>query len=182
MVVVQRSENGINITNATVTLNGITLVYDSSPTHEEYEGSVIITPGNTVTLTVTFDGIIYTASGTQFNSYPTISSPASGGTWQANNVNSITWSGGAPTTNAAYVFGVLNAADVNGSSIWPTGSADNLMAVPISTTSYPIPANSVSTGSRLIIVCLAMNASIPNTAANSILGIGGCNDVPITVN
>jgi hypothetical protein len=168
------SSTGANITNASVTMNGVTLIYNGAPTHQEYEGNVTVMPGGSVTLRVTVGGNTYTASGTQFSSYPTISAPVSGAAWSASSANTVTWSGGAPLTNAVYLLGVLDATDLNGSTAY-------FQALAINVNSFPIPANSLTAGSRVVIVGITTPVSIPNAAANSALVFGGFNYVPITV-
>lgn len=104
LVSVTDSVSGANITTATVTMNGVPLTYNAAPTRQEYEGNLVIKPGDPVTLVVTVGGNTFTASGTQFTSYPTISAPVSGDTWQASYANTVMWSGGYPLTNAAYLL------------------------------------------------------------------------------
>jgi outer membrane protein assembly factor BamB len=174
MVSVQDGSTGANITNANVTMNGVTLIYNSAPNHQEYEGTVVVNPGATVTLVVTSGGNTYTASGTQFNSYPTISAPPSGTSWAASSVNTVTWSGGSPLANAAYLIGVLNAAD-------PAGGTPYLQAMGTGVNSFPIPANSLAAGSSDLIVGITTFAPVSNADANSSFVFGGFNYVPITI-
>ncbi len=169
------SSSGANITTATVVMNGVTLTYNASLTHEDYEGNVMVMPGGGVTLSVTVGGNTYTASGTQFTTYPTISSPVSGATFTASSSNNVTWSGGTPLTNAAYLLGVLDATDPNGGTPYFQGA-------PTSTNSFSIPANSLTAGNRVVIVGITTAALIPNAATGSVLVFGGFNYVPITVN
>ncbi len=133
---VKNSSSGANITTATVTMNGVPLTYNASPTHQQYEGNVTVMPGGSVTLSITVGGNTYTASGTQFSSYPTISVPVSGTTWQANNANTVTWSGGAPLTNAAYLLGVLDATDPDGGTPYFQALATNVNSFSVA---HPVP-------------------------------------------
>jgi len=176
-VAVLDDSTGASITTATVVMNGVTLTYDA--TNQDYEGNVVVAPGGAVTLSVAVGGSTYTASTTQFTSYPTISAPASGATWDSSIANIVTWSGGAPTANAIYGLGVLDAADPN-TLIWPLDQS--LQGVPIGTTSSSIPASSITAGNRLVIVGIGKFAvAIPNAAAGSSLFVAGFNFVPITV-
>jgi len=176
-VVVLDDSTGASITTATVVMNGVTLTYDA--TNQDYEGNVVVAPGGAVTLSVAVGGSTYTASTFQMTSYPTISAPASGATWDSSIANIVTWSGGAPTANAIYGLGVLDAADPN-TLIWP--SDQFLQGVPGGSTSSFIPAFSITAGNRLVIVGIGKFAvAIPNAAAGSSLFVAGFNFVPITV-
>lgn len=177
-VAVLDDSSGASITTAAVTMNGVSLTYDVA--NQDYEGNVLVAPGGAVTLSVSVGGSTYTASATQFTSYPTVSAPVSGATWNSSVANTVTWSGGFPTANAVYGLGVLDAADPNGKLIWPT--VHFLQEIPIGTTSFPIPAASITAGNRLMVVGIASSGvSIPNAAAGSSLVVGGFNYVPITV-
>lgn len=168
--------SGESITNATVTINGVTLTYDA--TQLGYQGNPIVMQGASVTLAVTVGWTTYIATGSQFSAYPTISVPAAGSTWQASISNAITWSGGTPDANAYYGVGVLDAGP-EGQLIWP--SDGYLQTVQLGTNSYSIPAGSLSVGSRLVIAGMAVDFAIPNAADGSILVLSGFNSVPITV-
>lgn len=178
-VQIKNTSGGTDITNATVTMNGTSLMYNS--TFHEYVGDVIVSPGNQVTVTATIGSNTYSASGTQFSTYPAISSPVSNSTWSVSNAIPVSWSGGAPTQNAvAYGIGVLDVNNPNGDLVWP--ASFYLKQESISTLSDTIPANSLATGSYFVIACIVGNAAaIPNATADSLLAFGGCNYVPITV-
>jgi len=166
------------IANASVSINGTPLAYSAA--NQDYEGNLVVAPGSTVTLNVTVGVTTYTASGTQFTSYPAISAPLAGATWSSFAANLVTWSGGAPTANSFDTLAVLDSADPNGQVIWPSGNTP-LPVLSTSTTSYTINPNSITTGSRLVIVGILTAAQIPNAAPNSVLGISGFTYVPITV-
>jgi hypothetical protein len=168
------TDPGTNITTATVVMNGVTLTYNASLTHQDYEGNVTVSPGGRVALSATVGGNTYSASGTQFMTYPTISSPVSGATFTASMSNTVTWSEGAPLANAAYLIGVLDAAD-------PNGGTPYFQAVSAGTNSFSIPANSLTVGSGVLIVGITIPVKIP-AVTGSALVIGGFNYVPITVN
>src|SRR4029077_8099204 len=97
---------------ASVSINGTALTY--SATNQDYEGNIVVAPGSTVTLNATVGGTTYTASATQFTSYPAISSPLAGTTWSSFAANLVGWSNGAPTTNSFNTLAVLDSADPNG--------------------------------------------------------------------
>ncbi len=104
LVSVLDGSTGADITNASVTVNGVALNYNSSPTHLEYEGAVSINPGDAVTLIVTVNGKTYTANATQPTSYPTLSTPTPGAAWGTLSSNPVSWTGGAPWGAAANTF------------------------------------------------------------------------------
>ncbi len=181
MVTVKNGSGGSDITNATVTMNGVPFVYNPAIGHTAYEGNVNVASQGTVTVSVTIGNATYTASGTQYTSYPSITEPQSGATWSSIVPNTIQWSGGAPSTNSAYAFAILNAADPNGQLVWPADN--NIYVVPLSTTSYSIPPlGSLNTGNCIVLVGIVKIVPIPNTTSDSGLVIGGYNSVPITVN
>lgn len=172
-VSVEDNSSGAPITGASVSLNGVALSY--IPADQTYQGGITVAPGQSVNLSVTVNGNTYTASGTQFTSYPTISSPLSGATWSSLTSNLVSWSAAPPTLSSYYALGVL---DTSGQLVWPSSS---LQTQPTSTTSATISPSNLTAGSRLVIVGLADTVSIPNAAANSGIIIGGFNYVPITV-
>ena len=177
-VAVLDDSSGASITTATVLMNGVPLTYDV--TNQDYEGNVAVAPGGAVNLSVTVGGSTYTASATQFASYPTISAPASGATLDSSIANTVTWSGGAPTASAVYALGVLDAAHSNGQLIWPLDHF--IQDVSIAATSFSIPAFNVTGGNRLVLAGIfSPEVAIPNAAPGSSLVVGGLNYIPVTV-
>jgi len=167
------------VANATVTVNGAQLAYNSA--NQDYEGDVVVAPGGSVNLSVTVGGVTYSVSGKQFASYPAISAPASGATLDPSIANTVTWSGGAPTANAVYAVGVLDAAHPNGQLIWPLDHF--IQDVPLAATSFSIPAFNVTGGNRLVLAGIfSPELAIPNAAPGSSLIVGGFNHVPVAVN
>jgi outer membrane protein assembly factor BamB len=158
-------------------VNGVSLTYNS--TNQDYEGDVVVAPGGSVNLSVTVDGVTYTASGTQFNSYPTISAPQPMAIWSSALQNVVSWSGGTPVSNAQYGIGVLDAADPNGSLVWPGSGFLDLESS--GTSSLSIPSFSLSKGNRHVVVGLLTSLNIPGAAPGSGLDIGGFSRVPIGV-
>jgi len=173
-VTVQDSATGAPITNASVSVNGVPLAYVSA--YQDYEGELAVNPADSVSLSVTVGSTTYTASGTQFTAYPTITNPLSGVTWSSLASNLVAWSGVAPTTSSVYALGIM---DTSGQPIWPSGSAVQIL--PSSTTSYTIPPGSLTAGSRLVLVGLNDVVNIPDADPSSAFVIGGYNYVPITV-
>src|SRR6266853_5726282 len=176
-VAVLDDSSGASITTETVVMNAVTLTYD--PSIQAYVGNVVVAPGGAVTLSVTVSGRTYAASATQFTAYPTISAPVSGATWSSSTDNTVTWSGGSPATNAVYGVGVLDTADPNALLVWPLDHF--LKEVPISTTSYSIPAFSITGGNRLVVAGIATSVVVPNAAPGSSLVVGGFSYAAITV-
>ncbi len=168
------------ITNALVTINGTTLDYHS--TSQKYKGYIVISAGSPVNLSVTIGSTTYTATGTQYTIFPNITAPTSGAFWQTANANTVTWSAGAPTTNATYYVGLI---DLDGNLIYP--SNDIPLIISTASTSCNIPANSVTAGSYQVMVGIITpgigtgGIPIANTADGSGLWIGSEALVPITV-
>jgi hypothetical protein len=177
LVQVQDNSSGAPIIDAAVSVNGVPFAYDAG--NQDYEGTLLLAPGGVVNVSVTVAGVTYTQSAVQFSSYPTISAPTSGSTWQSSSANSVTWAGGSPTTNSVYALAVLDSANPLGDLVWPPGNV--LQTLPMGTTSFTIGASGVSNGSRLVIVGIATAVGMPSAAVGSSIVIGGFNYVPITV-
>src|SRR5882757_7118033 len=128
------NSGNVPIATASVFINGVALTY--SATNQDYEGSLVVAPGGAVAVSVNVGGTTYTGSATQFTSYPVISAPAVGATLSSGAANLVVWSGGAPTTDAAYALGVLDSADPNGALVWPPKNA--IQVLPTSTTSFTV--------------------------------------------
>ena len=165
---------GSSITNATVTVNGVSLAYLVAD--QAYENAINVAPGEAVTFTITVGGNTYTVSSTQYSAYPTISSPASGATWSSLASNIIEWSGVAPSADSIYALAVTDTA---GGLVWPSGGS--FLGVSSSTTSTVVNSGGLTAGNRLVIVGLEKGIDIPGAATNSILIIGGFTYSPITV-
>ncbi len=170
---------GPAISDAVVSINGVTLPYDSYYAH--FQGDVAVAPGESVTLSVTAEGKTYSASGTQFTSYPVISAPAPNIVWSTFYNNTIQWSGGAPQTDAFYALRIVDAVDPN-VRIWPSGSLQQ--EVTLGTTSYTLygqeGVESPLWGDRLVFVGIAQWIPIPDTSPGSGFVICGLNSVPVS--
>ena len=174
-VYVVDDNTGYPITNAIVTINNVTLPY--IPAYDRYEGNVIVVNGGSVVLNVTVGGKTYTVSGTQFSSYPTIVQPALGATWAASLPHTIKWSGNDPSVFQG--LGILDADDPGGQLLWP---ADGYLRELYSdATSYVIPENNLTPGSRLAVVCIWKDVYMTDATPGSVLSIGGFNYAPFTV-
>ncbi len=166
---------GTAITNATVSMNGVPLVYNSAPSHQEYEGTVDVNPGDPVTLAVTTGGQTYTASGTEFTAYPALSAPASGDAWSvASAYYYETWSGGAPLANAVFLAGLLDATD-------PNGIAPIIHTYPNNQTDTLVLGSSLTPGTWDAFAGIAGEAAVANADPSSGFVYGGFDFVLITV-
>lgn len=174
LVSVIDSDTGGNITDATVTVNGVVLTYNSTSSHQEYEGTISINPGDAVNLIVRVQGKTYSVSGTAPTTYPAISAPIGGATWATSSANTVSWSGGAPLTDSLYLIGVLDASD-------PAGGTPYFHAVATDTNTFDIPAYTLASGSRDVIVGLTKMLNISGAFTNSALIIGGFGYVPVTL-
>ena len=146
-----------SIGDAVVKVNGTTLDFNSN--HSDYEGSVLIAKGASVTVEVIKGGKTYSATGTQFTSAPTISSPTDSANWSASSSNSVTWSGGAPTSGASYVVGLLNS---NG-FIYPAGD-HGPQEVSLSTLTQTIPGGTLPTGTAGVFVGIGNTGIVGETS------------------
>lgn len=175
LIYVADGSTGAAITNASVTVNGVALNYNNSPTHLEYEGAVSINPGDAITMVVTVNGQTYTVNATQPTGYPTLSMPTSGAVWGTLSTNDVSWAGGTPLDNMYYLLGALDAND-------PAGGSPYFQALALSANNYSIPAASLSAGDKDLIIGITTAVPIASAAANSGLIVGGFRYVPVTVN
>ncbi|GFO56299.1 hypothetical protein GMSM_33060 [Geomonas sp. Red276] len=173
------------ITDATVTVNGTVLTYVTQKSG--YIGQVPIAPGGTVDLNVTARTNTYTATGTQFTIFPSITAPVSGATWDAASNNDIAWSAGAPLQDCNYAVGVYSS--FLGHFVYPTDK--NPANVSTDSTLLTVPAGSLTAGDYFLMVGIGTQgiggqqlAGIPinGAASGSSLWIGGINAfVPVSV-
>lgn len=173
MVGVNDASTGAPITNATVTVNGVTLVYNAALGHEEYEGVVSINPGVRVTLVVQTGGKTYTSTATQITTYPVISTPVSGAAFLSGDANVFAWSSGAPLTSAATYSLII--ADAND----PVGVSPDISVYPTGVTSTS--RIGITPGNKVVILGLSNMTTIANADPNSYMDVGGYSYVPVTV-
>jgi hypothetical protein len=119
--------------NATVTVNGGNHLWFD---YGYFSGNQVIPAGAAVDVQVAIDRNVYSVTGTQFSSAPTVTAPTAGAVWQVADQNSVTWTGGAPVTGAAYGFG-LAQGNVFLYPV-PQGWFEDLS---LATTTESIPAN-----------------------------------------
>lgn len=160
------------VSTATVIVNGTAVPYDAS--FGAYFGTNPITEGASVTLQVTIGSTVYSVTGTQFTSPPTITSPTPSATWTQADANNITWTGGAPTAGADYFVVISNG---NVLAFLPNQTGE----VPITTTSVTVPGGTLPVGNLSLAVGIVSvgaysqstgGISIPGTGAGSGLWLG----------
>ncbi len=151
------------ISTATVTVNGSPVAWNA--TDAMYEGTTAVALGQAASLSVTYGGKTYTASGTQFTAAPTISSPlnpAGPASWNGAQANAVAWSGGMPGgSGAEYVFGVM---DASGKVVYPapTGSSSHgPMELAMGTMGMSVPANALPNGTYSLLVGIATTGAVP---------------------
>lgn len=160
MVDVRDKTTGAVITTAIIQINGVTLEYDSAS--ELYYGYLVIDPGDPVTLVATYNGKTCSVSGTQFTSYPVISSPLPDAIWYAGMKNVIAWQGGGPTTGKTiigYNLGIIDADDPDAGLVWPLNTDNTYEWASLSTTAYSIASNGLTTGTRQVLLGLYQQVS-----------------------
>jgi hypothetical protein len=168
---------GTSITDASVTINNTVLAYSSAS--GQYAGNVEVPPGGAVSLKVSVAGQSYVVTGTQFTNYPAITAPAPGAMIDTSNSITVAWSAGAPTANASYASGILDAASPASGWIWPLDH--NAHVETTISSSYTITPGSITAGNRLVLAGILQQLSIPSAAAGSSFVIGGYTYVPISV-
>ncbi len=135
------------VTNATVTVSGTNLPYDA-PNERYAASSPMPALGSTVTLSVVIPagGAVasgtYTASGTMYTTAPMVTSPASMAMWTRSNSNTMTWVQGAPTATSPASACVVGIQNTNG-DFFPSSTNGGPLEVPVGTTSYTLPANTL---------------------------------------
>jgi hypothetical protein len=173
---IEHTADGTPVDDALVSVNGNPLSFSA---RLDYEGSVWITPGESVVLTVLVSGQTYTVSTNQFSQYPTITSPVTFADWDAPLSHDVNWTGGAPTEGASYGLGVLSSSDQNGNLVWPPDGS--LKDISIGTNSFTIPPSTLVDGYNIILAMIKREIPISGAASGSSLVIGGFGAVEIYV-
>ncbi len=163
------------VATASVTVNGVALGFDA--TTGQYVGAVAVAPGDMVTLSVAVGGRSYGASVAEFSAYPEVDPATTRDAWAADSAHVVTWSPGAPTSDAAYILLVLDA--LSGDLVWPL--PEGAQVVPAGTTSYTIPSDALGVGDRLIVAGLTRQVAIPGAFAGSGLIVAGFGFAPVHV-
>lgn len=137
------SSDSTAIPNAVVQVNGVNVPWNAAK--NEYAANVQVAPGAPVSLQVTVGGRTYSAYGTQFASFPTVTSPATGMVWQKSSPNFAAWTGAAPGSSV-YVFGIVND---DGNFVYPDGDGPAELSPTI--TSSVVPANRLAPGNYYVL-------------------------------
>jgi streptogramin lyase len=169
------SSCGTPITDAIITVNGTPLLYNG--TH--YEATTgVPAAGQAVNLSVIIpsgDGVAqgtYTATGTQYSDFPTVASPTSGAIWDPAVNNTVNWTPGVPSAGAQYHVAIKDGKG----HFYPSFAQGSVPAeVPITSTSYPVTANTIPAGTYSVTVGIetASPIAISGAASGSGLYIGG---------
>jgi len=158
------------VPNATVTVNGTALSYSSN--QGAYLGTFPIAKGASVTLQVTIGTKVYSASGTQFTTAPTVTAPDAGAIWQASSANNITWTGGAPTAGANYFVQMSTFDHAGFHQVFPPTPQSR--GVPITSTSATVPAGTLPAGRdfNLLVGIVSPGAILQNSGGIRIPNAG----------
>jgi hypothetical protein len=177
------------ITDATVTINGNIVTYDAAK--GLYQANLTIAAGAAINLRVTLGVNTYTSSASQFATAPSTADLAFAKTWLHADANTINWTGGT-AAGAVYIIGIMdNSAHI----VYPSPAAlvrNGFFEVPINSTTFTIPANSLAAGSFQLFTGIStpgisINApgtgiSIPGALSGSGLWVGQVSAfIPITV-
>jgi hypothetical protein len=163
---------GAAAARASATLNGVALNENGAGS---FEGSVDVAPGAPISLMVKANGSTVEYARTAFAAFPAFSSPDPGNQSVFCNLV-MSWSAGSPDPGSTYGLGILDAANPNGSPIWPNA---DLQQLPLTTTSYTIPIQTLLEGDRILVVGLVDQTSIPGAAADSVFILGGFDAVRV---
>lgn len=161
------------IATATVTVNGTPLTYDA--TAKDYFAPLLITPGGDVNLSVTVDGVRYTASNKQFDTYPSITVPVDNATWSKSVVNSIRWNSIPPRSTAVHLLTMLGRR-----ASWPVDGS--LQPVSGAVNFYDIPAGQLSDDSYILLAGIGEIFGIPGAQTGSYIAMAGFGSRHVTVN
>ncbi|MEO6079487.1 MAG: PQQ-binding-like beta-propeller repeat protein [Steroidobacteraceae bacterium] len=161
-----------SIATATVTINGTTLPYDAAA--KDYFAPLLISPGGNVNLVVTVDGVRYTVSNKQFDTYPSITVPVENATWSGSSLNSIRWNSVPPRSTAVHLLTMLGAH-----SSWP--SDGSWRALPGYQNSYDIPAGQLSDDNYVLLAGIGEIFDITGAHADSYLAMAGFGSRHVTV-
>lgn len=162
---------------AVVTINGTPLQYNSS--RGRYEGRVTVNPGAPVSLAVQVGSQSYSASATQFSTYPMLTAPQPGQTVSSSQTLSVAWQSSTPPPTVGYEVSVLDASQPDGDPLFSSSTGG--LPLPSTTTSYDVPALTIPAGQRLVLVGALESVPVTGAATGSSLTLGGYDVVPVTV-
>lgn len=170
VVKIADSKSATSITTATVSANGTSLPYVEGL--KAYRGWLILSTGDSVTLSVTVGQTTHKAVGSVPPSYPQIQTPRSP-TIDVLMVNFdrmkdafVSWNGELPSGDFHYAVAVL---DEDGNLVWPTTGSLESAVIGRSTT---IPATSIPSNFPYIAAGSAQSLTIAGAASGSTLTMG----------
>ncbi len=153
---------GTSVTDAIVTVNGVTLPYDAAT--QSYAGSLVgPDAAGKFNLSVTANGATYNATENAFSSAPLVTVPVP---FTAAAVNSISWTApGGGTSAVSYLF-EMGLDNGTSTSVYAPAL--------ITTTGTYIPANTTIAGTNYIasLAAVQFGASIANAAPGSNFAVG----------
>ncbi|MBJ6723328.1 Ig-like domain-containing protein [Geomesophilobacter sediminis] len=176
-VVVKDGATGVDVTEAVVTVNDMIFGYNSAPGHGAFEGNISISPGDPVVLKVKIGKTTYSASSTQFTSYPILSAPDA---WHNVLPTPVSWTQGDSGADSWYNLAILDAQDPYGVIVWPKSDGTYLY-LDKGTTTYRISSGSPSVGNRLLFAALVRYVGIYGASSDSKMFVAGGSTKPITV-
>jgi outer membrane protein assembly factor BamB len=170
--VTEVANGGAIVTGATVTLNGTSLAYVAS--QYDYEGTLNVGVGSTITLSVQLDGTTYSGSVNTRSGLPTITVPSTGTVWDGIAAGAVSWSAaGSSTPNAIGVFGP------GGTQLWPTGGTP--MAISAQQGNVSVPTGGLGSGTVWVAVGTTTTMTVTPAAAGSSVAVGTFSYDPVTV-
>ena len=149
-----------------VTINGNILAYNAAK--GRYQANVIIAAGAGINLRVTMGVNTYTSSASQFAASQSTAVPALAKTWFHTNANTISWTTGVSTAGATYIVGIM---DNSGNIVYPSPAGlvrNGVLEVPINSTTFTIPANSLTVGSFQVFTGISTQGISMNTPGTGI--------------
>jgi len=153
------------VSNATVSINGTPLPFLGSVL--AYAAEMNVSPGETITASVTVGDTPYVASTRQFDTYPAIQTPLDNMAWTNSVPNEIRWHGKSSRAGAQVMVRMLGPTVQQD---WPSSS----WAKPDpSATAYSVPAGALSAASYLLLVGYADVAEFPGAKQGSAFVLGG---------
>jgi outer membrane protein assembly factor BamB len=152
------------VATAAVSINGTTLPYYSNLL--AYAGELNVSPGATITASVTVAGVPYVASTRQFDTYPAIKTPFDNMAWTNSVANEIRWNGTPSRPGAQLLLRMLGPSGQN----WPSSS---WVEPDMSATSHTVPAGALSALDYVLLVGYADIAEFPGALPGSAFVLGG---------
>lgn len=177
-----KDDNDVPISNATVTINGTALSYVASL--RAYSGSLTVQLGETISLSVTVAGALYTGTGRQFDAYPTIyalptiHAPTATTVWTTQMANRISWQGAVPGPRSTAAVGVMDRD--TGAQLWPAGGVLQ-SGGSVRSDSVTVPGSTLTPGNRLILVGSVDGATISGAKTGSVLTVSAFSAQPVKV-